>query len=107
MGTIISLFNQKGGVSKTTTTTNLASCLKVKGKSVLVVDFDPQANSTNSFGVDDENLELSVYDLLQEKAQETPDKKIKKERILEFIQKTSYGVDLLPSDITRITGRGE
>lgn len=96
MGKIISLFNQKGGVAKTTTTINLANCLVEKGKKVLVVDFDPQANSTNSLGVDDENLNLSIYQLINE----ATTKKLKKERILEFINKTSFGIDLLPTDIS-------
>lgn len=96
---IISMFNQKGGVAKTTTTTNLASALSEKGKKVIIIDLDPQANSTNALGIDDESLDKSIYDLLLEFNSIQDKKKFKKERILEFIQKTSFNVDILPSDI--------
>lgn len=96
---IISMFNQKGGVAKTTTTTNLASALVEKGKKVAIIDLDPQANSTNALGIDDESLDNSIYDLLLEYNSIQDKKQFKKERILEFIQKTSFNVDILPSDI--------
>jgi len=64
MGRIISVVNQKGGVGKTTTTINLSACLAQEGKNVLVIDFDPQGNTTSGLGVDKHNLEASVYDLL-------------------------------------------
>ena len=99
MSKIISIFNQKGGVAKTTTTTNLACALGEKGKKVLLVDLDPQANSTNALGIDDESLDNSIYDLLLEYNSIQDKKKFKKERILEFIQPTSFDVDILPSDI--------
>jgi chromosome partitioning protein len=91
---IIGVFNQKGGVAKTTTTSNLGSAITMKGKKVLVVDMDPQANCTNALGVDDETLEQSIYDLLI--SQQKPNK----ERILEVVKRTSFEVDLLPSDIS-------
>jgi chromosome partitioning protein len=56
--------NQKGGVAKTTSTVNLAAALKEQGKRVLVVDLDPQSNLTMSFGVDPEQLEQSMFDVL-------------------------------------------
>lgn len=96
---IISLFNQKGGVAKTTTTTNLASALAEKGKKVVIIDLDPQANSTNAMGIDDESLDKSIYDILLEYNSIRDKKQFRKERILEFIQKTSFDVDILPSDI--------
>jgi len=96
---IISIFNQKGGVAKTTTTTNLACALAEKGNSVMIVDFDPQANSTNALGIDDENLSSSVYDLLQNFNSLRNKKEYNSKTIKEYIQKTSFNVDVLPSDI--------
>ncbi len=63
MGKTIALFNQKGGVGKTTTCVNLACALKEQGKRVLVVDTDPQGHSSSGLGVD-RNAAPSVYDVL-------------------------------------------
>jgi chromosome partitioning protein len=64
MGTIISVANQKGGVGKTTTSVNLSAAIAHLGKKVLLVDVDPQGNSTSGLGVDKETIEYSVYDVL-------------------------------------------
>jgi len=61
MGEAIAIMNQKGGCGKTTTAVNLSSSLAIMGKAVLIVDMDPQANSTTSFGIDKLNLENTVY----------------------------------------------
>ena len=64
MSRIISIANQKGGVGKTTTTINLSACLAEKNKKVLVVDIDPQGNSSSGLGLDKDNLENTIYELL-------------------------------------------
>ncbi len=64
MGKTVSIFNQKGGVGKTTTCVNFAAGLGLKGKKTLLVDIDPQGNTTSGVGVDKSELELSSYDVL-------------------------------------------
>jgi chromosome partitioning protein len=64
MAKIIAVANQKGGVGKTTTAVNLSSCLGYKGKKVLLIDVDPQGNSTSGLGVDKKKIGQSAYDVL-------------------------------------------
>ena len=85
MSRIIAIANQKGGVGKTTTCVNLACALKMKGKRVLLVDCDPQGNSTSGMGVD-KNSTPGAYELL-----------IKKADTLDCIRHTPYG-DVIPSN---------
>ena len=85
---VLAIANQKGGVAKTTTVASLGAALAEQGKSVLIVDLDPQACLTFSLGIDPEDLELSVHHVLTKGLDAT-----------EVIIRTEDGVDLLPATI--------
>ncbi|MBR4072395.1 MAG: ParA family protein [Clostridia bacterium] len=89
MGKIIAIVNQKGGVGKTTTAVNLASAVGIAGKKVLLVDADPQGNTTSGYGISKKQGAPSAYELL-----------IGKSRIGETIVKTQFkNVDIVPSSM--------
>ncbi|HIS27509.1 MAG TPA: ParA family protein [Candidatus Pullilachnospira intestinigallinarum] len=89
MGRTIAIANQKGGVGKSTTAINLSSCLGEMGQKVLTIDMDPQGNTTSGLGVEKEEQENTVYELLLGQCQ-----------LEECIQTLEFqGVSLIPSNV--------
>ena len=64
MAKIVAIANQKGGVGKTTTAVNLSSCVAALGKRVLIVDLDPQGNTTTGYGIPKRSVEKGTYEIL-------------------------------------------
>ncbi|MBK9715596.1 MAG: ParA family protein [Kouleothrix sp.] len=89
MGHVIALAMQKGGVGKTTTALNLGAALAERGRRVLLIDIDPQANLTQGVGIDPSELDYSVYEVLLNPEQGTAF----------ATRSTGAGVDLVPASL--------
>lgn len=90
MGKAIAIFNQKGGVGKTTTNINLGACLAMKGKKVLILDIDPQGNTTSGIGIKKKTLDYTVYDLLIDSDFDTRDA---------ILHTAIEGLDIIPASV--------
>lgn len=91
MGKAIAIFNQKGGVGKTTTNINLAASLAMKGKKVLVLDIDPQGNTTSGLGIIKKDMEYTSYELLTDDEVDIKDT---------IVKTTTEGLDLIPASVS-------
>ncbi len=93
MGKTIAICNQKGGTGKTTTSVNLSAALSFADKKVLLVDMDPQGNASSGVGINKNDIQVSVYDIL-----------VHKSKIQDVIIKTNYkNLDVIPCNI-QLTG---
>lgn len=101
MSRIIALVNQKGGVGKSTTAVNLGAALAVQGRKVLVVDCDPQGNTTTGFGIEKHGLTLDVYNVLMQEA--TIDDVVQRTE-LETLQLVPATINLAGAEIELVSG---
>ena len=92
MAKIVAVANQKGGVGKTTTAVNLSSCVAALGKKVLIVDLDPQGNTTTGYGIPKRSVELGTYEML-----------IGEASAREAVRHTEFRTDVIGSN-TRLAG---
>ncbi len=88
MARTISIANQKGGVGKTTTAVNLSASLAAKGRTVLLIDCDPQGNAASALGIDKQSDAKTIYDVM-----------INGLDARAAIQKSEFGVEIIPSNI--------
>lgn len=93
---IIAVANQKGGVGKSTTCINLASALAERGKRVLLVDSDPQGNTTSGFGISKKTLDISMYDVLVNEASSCEEAILNIRKRLDIIPAT---IDLVGAEV--------
>src|SRR5215211_9444234 len=101
---IIAIANQKGGVGKTTTAINLGACLAVAEKRTLVIDTDPQGNATSGLGIDKDEVEKSIYDVLLE---ETPIEEVIVRQVhFPYLDVVPATRDLVGAEVELVNRRG-
>ena len=93
MAKIVAVANQKGGVGKTTTAVNLSSCVAALGKKVLIVDLDPQGNTTTGYGISKRSVDIGTYEILIGEADAR-----------QAVRKTEFRTDVIGSN-TRLAAR--
>lgn len=97
---IVAIANQKGGVGKTTTAVNLSACIAEQGKSVLLVDLDPQGNSTSGLGIDKNTVEQSVYDVM---INEAPIDEVVQSTMIDSLKLLPSGIELAGAEVELVT----